>query len=231
MMAGQGWLVAWLLLIVATGTAKAQPEPTLLAPPEPTTDSAPPVQAPPVQAPSAQRPYVPTMTLAPGTIAVPAYPGAVPAVFASAADFVDYGDWRLKQLTARQRALTRLGRPEGYPAKLTGGFVMLGVGAAIAVGCGTFLALNGDSLPHSGDGELSSQAELGLVSAVIFGAGLAIGGLVWLHHLKRDNPYREEIMGLHGERRRLIQDIKRARRQAHAEQRLSFDLARLRVTF
>jgi hypothetical protein len=248
-MAGKRWLVA--LLLVTSSAAQAQYEPTQVTPaqgapiqappgrttPEQTTPGqttpgqTTPGQTTPGQTTPGQAPYVPPPLGAPGSIVVPPYPGLVPSTFASAAEFVDYGSWRLKQLTARERGLALLGRPQDYQAKRAGAFLLLGSGGTLTVVCAMLLFLGGGSIPHSGEDELSDRAQIGLATAALFGAGLAVGGLVWLKLLKVDNPYRAEIRGLQVERARLGKDIKRARKQARLERRLSFDLARLEVRF
>jgi len=246
-MVGTRWLS--IVLLVAAGTAQAQDAAVHGAPLPDTAqqNTVPPAaaQAPPLprleaQAPSAQLaapPYepapagvVPPQAVPAGGVFVPPYPGPVPGGFVSATQFVDYATWRLEQLTAREKGLSQLGRPDNYTAKRVGGFVMLGGGAATAAFCGAMLFL-ASALPHSGTEDEDPRYLRGFGFAALGGLGLAIGGAVWLSEIRHENPYRDEITQLHLERKRWSIDIKRARRNARLEQRMSLDVARLQVRF
>jgi hypothetical protein len=163
----------------------------------------------------------------PGTIALPAYPGTAPSRFASASELVSYGTWRLDQLSARERGLLLLGRPPNYLPQRIGGFALLGGGAALAVGCAAALLLL--SVEPTDESDTPRGRALGFVA--LGGIGVLLGGAVWLHHLKRDNPYFGEIRDLRRERREWLVEVKRARRQAKIAARTSFDLTRLQVRF
>jgi hypothetical protein len=152
-------------------------------------------------------------------------------MFSSAAQAADYYIWRLQRLTERQKVLTVLGRPESYDSQRAGGFALLATGAGLTLGSLMYAFINPSDSTSSEDSDIDSGREIGLLSATLFGIGLVIGGAVWLSHLKRGNPYREEIAALHKERKRVTQDVQRARRQARIDQRVSFDFERLQVRF
>ncbi|MDB4987589.1 MAG: hypothetical protein JWN04_2767 [Myxococcaceae bacterium] len=221
-------IVLFLLGGVATARAEAGAATEIVPPP---SAASAPEKAPaelPLAVP-AQSPYrgppEPASAELPG---VPPYPGAAPGGFLSASAFADYGDWRLQQLSARERALVILGRPQGYRARRAGGFVMIGVGAGIAVLMGLFelVSISADT----GSGSPSSRVQLGFLGSALGGLGLVIGGIVLVSKTRYENPYQQEIRSLHEERVLWKVDVKRARQQQKL-QGLSFDPTRLLVRF
>jgi hypothetical protein len=175
-----------------------------------------------------EAPYV-SSSAAPGGTTVPPYPGYSPTRFSSAAEAATYHTWRLERLSARERALTLLGRPENYKARRAGGRALLVGGAAMIVTSFGIYSLASASPPV--EGSLDPRASIGLASAALCGVGMALGGIIWLSHLKRDNANRDEIAALKRERAQVGKELKRARRQTQQELGLSFDLERLQVKF
>jgi hypothetical protein len=177
-------------------------------------------------------PYLVPPAPAPGTIVLPPYPGPAPYRFSSPDEAVDYGTWRLEQLTARERGLTLLGRPPAYTTKRVEAFVLLGLGAVVAATCAAG-ALLAEGIPSTGADHDDSDARMarGLGVGALGGVAVFIGGAVWLAQLKRDNPYHDEIRVLRQERKDWLVEVKRARRRARASLRSSFDLTRLQVRF
>jgi hypothetical protein len=207
----KGWPPALLLAVVlATGSAAR-------------------AQGAPLSAPPASGPYFSPAALASSEYPLPPYPGTAPSTFPSAHDFAEYGAWRMRQLSARERGLTLLGRPEGYRAKRAGGFVMVGGGLGIAVG-GGFLLLLSVAASHS-SAQPDRAFTLGVGGAALGAIAMAIGGAVWLVRLRRDNRYGEEIAALRSERRRWSTDVQRARHDARNAQGLSLDVEHLLVRF
>jgi hypothetical protein len=86
-----------------------------------------------------------------------------------------------------------------------------------------------NSTPNTSENESRRDRAFGLLAAG--GISLVLGGGVWLHYLKRDNPYREEIAGLRREQREWRVEIKRARKTAKVRARTSFNLTGLHVQF
>lgn len=160
-------------------------------------------------------------------ITVPAYPGTAPYRFASSAELVDYGTWRVDRLRARERGLSLMGRPPNYLAKRIGGFVALGAGGLTAVACAGYFVLN--STPNTSENEARRDRAFGLLAAG--GLGLVLGAGVWLHYIKRENPYRNEMVGLRREQKEWLVQIKRARKTAKIRARTSFNLTSLRFQF
>jgi len=140
---------------------------------------------------------------------VPPYPAPAPDYYPSAAAFVDYSGWRMAQLSARERALTILGRPEGYRAKRIGAWAMMGAGATTALLAYSLFYLSSGEPDDASDrrAEKIAGGMLGL------GAGLTLGGLIWLYVQKHDHPYRDEIRELHREQELWGREQRRARRQ------------------
>lgn len=205
--------------------------PPALAPPRtPQAAPTPPPNAPPV--PTTQTTFPPGPYIQPppsslGAITVPAYPGTPPYRFDSPTELAEYGTWRVERLLARERGLRLLGRPPDYLAKRIGGFVALGAGVLTTVACVGYFLLN--STPNTSDNEARRDRAFGLLAAS--GLGLVLGAGVWLHYIKRDNPYRHEMAGLRREQREWLVEIKRARRSAKVRARMSFNLTRVRVEF
>lgn len=145
-------------------------------------------------------------------VLVPPYPAPAPDRFPSAAEFLYYSNWRLGQLSARERALTILGRTDTYRARKTGAIVVMGVGAAMfAGGYGYFY------LSQGSESELRKEKIAGGVLGL--GLGVTLGGLIWLYVEKHNQPYRVEIHELQREQASWRREQHRARRQV----RLSFN--------
>jgi hypothetical protein len=143
--------------------------------------------------------------------------------------FVNYGRWRMEQLSARQQALSLLGRPEHHQAQETGGFVLLAAGGTSAVFCLAGMLISSPQRADSDDEE--SRVSRGLAFGVLAGAVAAVGGLALLSQLKRQNAYRHEILSLEREHRHWARDIKHAHSRAPSEWHISFNLMHVRARF